>query len=158
MACPRTSGPSTPQAQPGREVGDGAALTATAAVVASGAGAGVAGEPARQTSLLQQADLLQADDGPPPGRRSPRARAGAQRPGVAAIPSETRADVERGDAQVSGRLLTHVGIYVGKWLRQKVVSSSLLSRTCLGWSPLRSASTSAAIFSVPVGAWLPRSM
>ena len=43
-------------------VHDRAALAAAVPVVAAGAGAGVAGQPARQPALLQRADLLEPDD------------------------------------------------------------------------------------------------
>ncbi len=65
------------------------------------------------------------------------ARSGQQLPAVAPEPGP---DVEGGDAQESGRprpsafprAAFGAAAHVGKWLLQKVVSSSLLSRVCRG--------------------------
>ena len=147
------------QPQPRRAIRDRAAFAAPAAVVTTGAGAGVAGQPARQPPLLEEADLLQADDvGVEAGDRR-RTGAGPQRPAVAPVPPQAGAHVEGSDAQrgrwtrspASLRVALGAGAHVGKWLRQKVVSPSLLSRTCRGGSPLRSASISNAASSAAVG-------
>ena len=65
------------------------------------------------------------------------ARSGQLLPAVAAEPGPY---VEGGDAQESGRprpsafprVALGAAAHVGKWLLQKVVSSSLLSRACRG--------------------------
>ena len=98
--------------QAGGAVDDGAALAAAAAVVAAGAGAGVAGQPARQPALLEEAHLLQADDVGLEAGDGGCARAGPQRPAVPAVGLQAGADVEGGDAQRSGRPWPPAGLRV----------------------------------------------
>ena len=109
------------QAQSRRPVDDRAALAAAVAVVATGAGAGVAGQPARQTPFLKGADLLQPDEVRLEAADRRRAGSGAQRPAVPPVAAEPGPYVEGGDAQETGRprpsvsrraafsALTHVG-------------------------------------------------
>ena len=61
---------------------------AAVAVVAAGAGAGVAGQPARQSPLLEEADLLQPDEVRAQAPDRGRACAGAQRPRVPPVRAE----------------------------------------------------------------------
>ena len=89
--------------QPRRAVDDRAALAAAVPVVAAGAGAGVAGQPARQPALLQRADLLEPDEVRLEAGDGGRARAGAQRPAVPAVAAQPGPYVEGGDAQESAR-------------------------------------------------------
>ena len=106
------------QAQPRRAIRDRAAFAAPAAVVTAGAGAGVAGQPARQPPLLEEADLLQADDvGVEAGDRR-RAGAGPQRPAVAPVPPQAGAHVERSDAQ-RGRRTESAGLVARRPRRRR---------------------------------------
>ena len=85
--------------QPSRAVDDRAALAAAVPVVAAGAGACVAGQPARQRALLQRADLLEADEVRLEAGDGGCARAGPQRPAVPAVAAQPGPHVEGGDAQ-----------------------------------------------------------